>query len=296
MANPFVKAWKYFMSWFGAQVDERADPKIQIQQAIEEAQRQHEALSRQAAAVIGNQRQLEMKLSRQMSEVERLQASARQALVLSDQSRTKGDEQKALEFEQTAQVFATQLVSGEKSMEDLKGLHDQALQAAEQAKKAVEQNAMLLQQKLAERTQLLSQLEQARMQEQVSSSLRQMSELSAPTNVPSLGEVREKIERRYANALGQAELAQNSVEGRMLEVQKSTLDMAGAARLEQLRASMSGGQLASAPPTPAVTAGSTQAEPAQNAQPAAQPAQNAQQAAPAAQQAPSGSEQAADKG
>ena len=42
MANPFVKAYKYFMSWFGAQVDERADPKIQIQQAIEEAQRQHE--------------------------------------------------------------------------------------------------------------------------------------------------------------------------------------------------------------------------------------------------------------
>ena len=66
MANPFVKAYKYFMSWFGAQVDERADPKIQIQQAIEEAQRGHEGLSRQAAAVIGNQRQLEMKLSRQM--------------------------------------------------------------------------------------------------------------------------------------------------------------------------------------------------------------------------------------
>jgi phage shock protein A len=269
MANPFVKAYKYFMSWFGAQVDERADPKIQIQQAIEEAQRQHEGLSRQAAAVIGNQRQLEMKLSRQMSEVERLQASARQALTLADQSRAKGDEAKATEYEQTAQVFATQLVSAENSMEDLKGLHDQALQAAEQAKKAVEQNAMLLQQKLAERTQLLSQLEQAKMQETVSASLRQMSELSAPGTTPSLGEVREKIERRYANALGQAELAQNSVEGRMLEVQKSTLDMAGNARLEQIRASMSGGQLASAPPTPAVEAGSqAPAEPV--ADPAAQ--------------------------
>src|SRR5512133_601611 len=261
MANPFVKAWKYFMSWFGAQVDERADPKIQIQQAIEEAQRQHEALSRQAAAVIGNQRQLEMKLSRQMSEVERLQASARQALTLADQARAKGDEAKAQEYEQTAQVFATQLVSAENSMEDLKSLHDQALQAAEQAKKAVEQNAMLLQQKLAERTQLLSQLEQAKMQETVSASLRQMSELSAPGNVPSLGEVREKIERRYANALGAAELAQNSVEGRMLEVQKSTLDMAGSARLDQIRASMGGGQLASAPETPAVTQGTPAAEP-----------------------------------
>ena len=50
--------------------------------------------------------------------------------------------------------------------------------------------------------------------------------------------MRDKIERRYANALGAAELASNSVEGRMLEVQKSTLDMAGASRLEQLRAQL----------------------------------------------------------
>ena len=39
---------------------------------------------------------------------------------------------------------------------------DQALQAAGQAKKAVEQNAMVLQQKIAERSKLLSQLEQAK--------------------------------------------------------------------------------------------------------------------------------------
>jgi phage shock protein A len=280
-ANPFVKAWKYLMAAFGAKIDERADPKIQIQQAIEEAQHQHEGLTRQAAAVIGNQRQLEMKLNRQLSDVERLQASTRQALTLADQAGAKGDEANATEYEQTAQVFATQLVSAEKSMEDLKSLHDQALQAAEQAKKAVEQNAMLLQQKLAERTQLLSQLEQAKMQETVSSSLRQMSELAAPGNVPSLGEVREKIERRYANALGAAELAQNSVEGRMLEVQKSTLDMAGSARLEQIRAGMHGGQLAAAPPTPQVTSG--QSAPAVTAGPTAEPA--GQQAKPSEQQA-----------
>jgi phage shock protein A len=260
-ANPFVKAWKYFLSWFGAKVDERADPKIQIQQAIEDAQRQHQALAQQAAQVIGNQRQLEMKLTRQMSRVEQLQASARQALVLADQARTKGNEQKATEYEQTATQFATQLVSAEQGMEDLKSLHDQSLQAAEQAKKAVENNAMMLQQKLAERTQLLSQLEQAKMQETVSASLNQMSELAAPGNVPSLGEVREKIERRYATALGQAELAQNSVEGRMLEVQKSTLDMAGSARLDQIRASMGGGQLASAPEPPAVTQGPAAEQP-----------------------------------
>ncbi len=252
MANPFVKSWRYLMALFGAKVDEYADPKVQIQQAIEDAQRQHQALVQQAAAVIGNQRQLEMKLSRQMSEVEKLQGMARQALVLADQKRAAGDEAEAQKYEQTAQTLATQLVSGEQAMEDLKTLHDQALGAAGQARKAVENNAMVLQQRLAERTKLLSQLEQAKMQESVAKSLESMSSLAAPGNTPSLDEVRDKIERRYANAMGRAELASNSVEGRMLDVQKSSLDLAGSDRLEQIRASMAGGQLGAAPAKPAV--------------------------------------------
>ncbi|WP_156756878.1 PspA/IM30 family protein [Actinokineospora pegani] len=244
MANPFVKFWKYLMASFSSKIDEHADPKVQIQQAIEEAQRQHQALSQQAASVIGNQRQLEMKLNRQLGEVEKLQASARQALVLADEARGKGDDQKATQFENAAQSFATQLVTAEQGIEDLKTLHDQALQAAAQAKQAVERNAMVLQNKLAERTKLLSQLEQAKMQEQVSKSLNQMSELAAPGNTPSLEEVRDKIEKRYTTALGSAELAQNSVQGRMMEVQASTTEMAGQSRLDQIRASMGGGQVA----------------------------------------------------
>jgi phage shock protein A len=252
MANPFVKGWRYMMALFGAKIDEYADPKVQIQQAIEDAQRQHQALVQQAAAVIGNQRQLEMKLSRQMSEVEKLQGMARQALVLADKARSDGNESEAQKYESTAQTLATQLVSGEQSMEDLKTLHDQALAAAGQARKAVENNAMVLQQRIAERSRLLSQLEQAKMQETVAKSLESMSSLAAPGNTPSLDEVRDKIEQRYANAMGRAELASNSVEGRMLEVQKSSLDLAGSSRLEQIRASMAGEKLGASPSQPAV--------------------------------------------
>ena len=248
MSNPLVRGWKYLMALLSGKLDEHADPKIQIQQAIEEAQRSHQQLTQQAAAVIGNQRQLEMKLARQMSEVENLQSSARQALVLADKARAEGDETKAAKYEQTATTFATQLVAGEQSMEDLKSLHDQALQAAEQAKKAVENNAVQVQTKLAERSKLLTQLEQAKMQEQVSTSLTSMSQLSAPGSTPSLNEVRDKIETRYAKALGSAELAKDSVEGRMLEVQQSSLEMAGTSRLDQIRAGMAGRELA-APPT-----------------------------------------------
>ena len=122
---------------------------------------------------------------------------------------------------------------------------------------------MMLQEKLTERTKLLSQLEQAKMQEQVSASLQQMSEMSAPKNVPSLDEVRDKIEKRYAVALGQADLAQGRSAGRMLDVKRATIDLKGSARLDEIRASLAaekqqtalGGAATSAPAVEAAPAG-----------------------------------------
>lgn len=238
MANPFVKAWKYLMALFDSKIEENADPKVQIEQAIEEAQRQHQELSQQAAAVIGNQRQLEMQLNRRLSEIEKLQQNTRNALSLADKARAEGDAQKATEYENAAEAFAAQLVTAEQSVEDTKKLHDQALQQAEQAKKAVERNGMALREKVNERSKLLSQLEQAKMQEKVSDSLNSMNELTANGNTPSLDAVRDKIERRYSKALGQAELAENSVSNRMHEIEQAGVQLAGHSRLEQIRAEM----------------------------------------------------------
>jgi phage shock protein A len=258
MANPFVKGWKYLMAFFGSKIDEYADPKVQIQQAIDDAQRQHSTLVRQAAAVIGNQKQLEMKLSRQFTEAEELHANARQALVLAEKARAAGDAARASEYEQKAQTFATRLVSVESSVKDLKVLHDQALGAAVQARKAVDDNSLLLRQRVAESTKLLSQLEQAKMQETVAHSLESMSAVSASGNTPSLDDVRDKIERRYAVALGRADLASTSVESSRLEVQRATLDLAGSARLEEIRAGLAGPAVGAAPDKPALATGEVQ--------------------------------------
>ena len=92
MANGFVKAWNYVSAWFSSKVDEKADPKIQIQQAIEQAQRQHASLSAQAASVIGQQHQLELQLDRKLAEIESLQQQARQALVLVDPGPGRGNQ------------------------------------------------------------------------------------------------------------------------------------------------------------------------------------------------------------
>jgi phage shock protein A len=120
-------------------------------------------------------------------------------------------------------------------MKDLHAMAERAAQASAQARAAVETNALGLQKQLAERTKLLSQLDQAKMQEQLNRAMAGMTELAAPTDTPSLEEVRDKIEGRYARALGEAELQSTSVEARMLQVERASIDAEGAARLESIR-------------------------------------------------------------
>ena len=89
-----------------------------------------------------------------------------------------------------------------------------------------------------------------------------------------------------AVAIGSAELAQNSVQGRMLEVQQSTTEMAGQSRLEQIRASMAGGKVAGEVTSgqPASASASIQQEIQQRVQQTqAQPTQQMQQNPPASQ-------------
>jgi phage shock protein A len=235
MLKALRRWWKYLTAAFSSKVEEKADPKIQIEQAIEEAKKQHELLSQQAAAVVGNQKQLELKLGRAIEEVEKLQGSARQALLMADEARRGGDTAGSAQYEDAAQSFAMKLVTEESSMTDLKGLHDQSITAAIAARKAVETNALNLQKQLAERSKLLSQLDNAKMQERMNSALKQMNELSPKGDVPSLAEVRDKIDTRYAKALGESEIRTDSVGSKMMEVEKAQLDSEAASRLDALR-------------------------------------------------------------
>ena len=56
--------WKYLTAKLTGSFNERADPKVQLEQAIAEAQDQHRRLKEQAANVIANQKQTEMRLNR----------------------------------------------------------------------------------------------------------------------------------------------------------------------------------------------------------------------------------------
>jgi phage shock protein A len=214
--------------------EERADPKIQLEQAIEEAQKQHAMLTEQAANVIAHQKQTEMQLDRSLKDVEKVHASARQALLMADQAQKQGRPDDSAKYSQAAEAFANRLVSVEAEVENLKQMHLQATEAANSAKRAVQGNSIALQDKLTEKERLLSQLDQAKMQERMASAMQSLT-VTVGQDVPTLDEVRRKIEARYAKALGQTELQQDTVQAKMMEVEQATMNMEAQAKLDSLR-------------------------------------------------------------
>jgi phage shock protein A len=237
MIKFFRRVWKYLTAGANQKFSEAADPKIQLEQAIVEAQEQHRRLKEQAASVIAQQKQVEMRRARATEELDRVNGNARQAVLMAEDAAKRGDAAKADEYTRAAESFANRLITLEKEVEDLNAMALQTTQASDQAKAAVAQNGQLLQRKLAERQKLLSQLEQAKMQEQMNRAMATLSE-TVGEDVPTIDEVRDKIEQRYAKAKGMAELQGESVEGRMLEVEQAAQNTEAQARLSQIRAQL----------------------------------------------------------
>ena len=75
------------------------------------------------------------------------------------------------------------------------------------------------------------------MQEQMNTAMATLSE-AVGQDVPTLVEVRAKIEARYAKALGSAELQGQTVENRMQEIEMAMSDTEAHNRLEQIKAQL----------------------------------------------------------
>ncbi|MET0738243.1 MAG: PspA/IM30 family protein, partial [Acidimicrobiales bacterium] len=151
MIKLFRRWWNYLTAKLSGDFEARADPKVQLEQAIREAQDQHRRLKEQAANVIANQKQTELRLNRRMEELEKANAQARTALTMADDAAKKGEADTADELTSTAETIATRLIEIEREVDDLKALHLDNSRAVEQAKAAVEQNSIAVQEKLTER-------------------------------------------------------------------------------------------------------------------------------------------------
>jgi phage shock protein A len=75
------------------------------------------------------------------------------------------------------------------------------------------------------------------MQEEMNKAMAQLS-AAVGEDVPTLEEVRSKVEARYAKAKGMSELQGSTVEGRMLEVEQAAMNVEAQTRLAEIKAQL----------------------------------------------------------
>jgi phage shock protein A len=241
MGRAVTRWWKYLAVKLHVMHDEHADPKVQLEQAIQEAREQHQRLTEQAANVIANQRQAQTRLDRAVADYEKAEAMARRALLLADHESRSGDSTRAARFVDAAEAQATKANALESGIREQEQQVLQATHQADAAKAAVMQNASLLQEKLAEREQLLTTLDQAKMHEAMNAAVRQLTS-TLGEDVPTFEQVRHKIDARLARAQGMAELtaahAGIRIDARMLEVEQAQATAEAQVRIARMRLEM----------------------------------------------------------
>jgi phage shock protein A len=228
----------YLKTWFGKKTDEMKDPAIEIEQAIQEAQKRDRELRNQAAMVLANRQRVEQELEESSGDLAEAKELAKQALLKADSAAKAGNAAEAEKWNNAATQIAMKMQAAQNSVDMYTKQLVTATAQAEAAKKAVQQNAMAVQEMAAKRMQMLGQLEAAKMQESVNKAMDAMNAQVGDTGVPSLDAVNDKIQQRMAVASAHAELKAATPDGAIAELKMSTGQLKAESALDDLRAEL----------------------------------------------------------
>ena len=228
------RLWGYIKQLFRSTAEKAMDPKIEIEQAITEAKKRNQELRNQAAKVVAHRHKLENDIEDAAKEVGEARELAKQALLKGQESTAAGDAEGAEKWTRSAQGLAMRLQAAENNLNALKGQFETAATQSDGAKKAVQQNAMRLEELSAKRMELLGSLEQAKMQETVNKAMESLNE-NLDDDVPSLKNVEDKIESRKAEAMANAELREATPQGAESELREAISLSQADAKLEELK-------------------------------------------------------------
>lgn len=228
------RLWGYLKTLFRGAAERAMDPEVEIEQAINEARQQDQKLRNQAAQIIAHRTQLEAKIEKAADELGEAREMAKQALLKADEAQKAGDTEAVGKWTRAAQSLAMKLQAAENNLNGFKEQYEVAVTQAEDAKRAVEQNAMRLQELAAKKMELVGRLQQAKMQEAVNKTVESIS-ASMEVEAPSLDKVEEKINERLSQAKARAELRESTPEGAESELREAISVTAADAKLEELR-------------------------------------------------------------
>ena len=234
MFSAIRRWWSYLTTTLVRAFSGKADPRVQLDQVIDEARASHLRVKDHVVNVVANQKHADLQLQQSLAELSRLTGDARTALLAADEAERSGDAAGAARHTATAESLAADLVRIEEQIEQRKTLLLEATAAADRAKDALATSTARLQEVLNERARLVNKLDEIGMQEQLDETWRQLDGTAAGDS-PTLSEVRGRIDRQYAEAKAHAELADTSVDRRIAELEAAVAADAARSRLGELR-------------------------------------------------------------
>ena len=143
---------------------------------------QIKALRESATNIIAHEKQLEGQRTKLYTELEKVNTSVRQAVMMGNEARMEGDEAKAVQFDESAEVLAQRAVEIDTQIAAIDVELIEARQASEEAKSIASDSAIQMTQMKSKGAALRADFERAKMAEAIG---------DTSSGVPSYDEVKD---------------------------------------------------------------------------------------------------------
>lgn len=194
-------------AFFGLFIRMAEDPKVMLEQYIDDVRSKIPAMRGTAASVIAT----ELKLKAQIEELEGQVGDLDRQIIAAVKL--------GPEYEAEAKMLIAAKATAEQSLAETRDQFGTARTASEQARKALDDARLEVERRVREARALISQQEMTRMQEELSS-LMASFEIGDQSDV--LQRARDRVRDRAAQAQARVELATKDVDARLRDIRRAT--------------------------------------------------------------------------
>jgi phage shock protein A len=193
---------------FGGIVEKTEDPELILQQTIRDMRDRVPELNNSVAQVMATERLLAKNKDRLAEQVVELDSKIKASIKMNR--------------DDIATAYIGQLQQAQLDLGRTNQQLDTAVKASQQATKARDNYILQMQRRTAEAMQLINQSKQAKLQEQLAQT---MASFQIGDDASTFNEMREKYDRRAAQAEAKMQLGAASVEGQMHDIEREAMDM-----------------------------------------------------------------------
>lgn len=193
---------RLFRSIFGGIIDRAEDPEMILQQLIRDMRDKIPEMNNNVAQVVANEKLLTRQAEQAQTKVAELDSKVKAAIKMGR--------------DDIAAQWITELQTTQKGLEVTKMQLLSAKDASGKAMKFRDNYMSTMKKKTDEAMQLIAQSKQAKMQEQIAQT---MTSFQIGDDSATFDDMREKISRRAATAEAKAEMATNTLDNKMAEIE-----------------------------------------------------------------------------